>query len=142
MSAVHAKAIVPHIERVAATQVLQRLIHVEQLLLRVVTPASGYTMPSLLEDLQAGRALMWAVWDGEPVAVMVGYVQDRPTGRVLWIQFVAGDNMDSWLPALADDGTRFAQESGCVAIEFAGRRGWEKVLSDYNVAGVIMRREF
>ena len=99
--------------------------HVEGLLSRVVKPESGHTLDSLLTALQLERFNLWVI--GEYQGVAVTKVENRPAQRVLWIQFIAGDHMKGWLDDFVEFMENYAHDSKCAAIEFSGRKGWNKI---------------
>jgi len=110
---------------VPADKILAVWPKVEPLLERVVKPRTGYALHHVLTELQLGNMQLWVVNNFQ--AVIVTAIQQRPLHKVLWTQFLAGDNMDEWLPewiAMQED---YARAMECEAVEFCGRKGWGKV---------------
>ena len=115
---------------------------VEPLLQRVVKPETGYSLDSVLTALQLSAMQLWIVNDFQ--AAIVTSIQERPLHRVLWVQFLAGDSMDEWLSDWIAVQEEYAKHNGCAAIEFQGRRGWNKVHEkhrDYKPMLTIFRKE-
>ena len=110
---------------VPADKILLVWPKVEPLLKRVVKPNTGYALPHVLTELQLGRMQLWVIGDFQ--AVVVTMIQDRPLHKVLWTQFIAGENMDEWLSDWVAVQEDYARSMGCVAVEFCGRKGWGKV---------------
>lgn len=97
----------------------------EPLLAKVVKPETGYSLDTLLTELQMMKHQLWVIGDFEAVAVTT--IQERPLHRVLWVQFIAGSGMDHWLGDWITVQEEFAKAEDCIAVEFSGRRGWNKV---------------
>jgi len=117
---------------------------VEPILARVVKPQTGYDLESVLTGLQLGMMQLWVI--GDFLAVVVTTIQTRPLHNVLFMQFVAGTDMDSWLDDWITLVDEFARQQGCAAIEFGGRKGWNRRLArshpEYKPILTIFRREF
>jgi hypothetical protein len=114
---------------------------VEPILKRVVKPRTGYTTDHVLVELQLRKWQLWVI--GNFDAVVTTCIQVRPLHKVLWVPFIAGNNMDSWLDDWLKVQDAFAKENECIAIEFAGRKGWQRELRnrDYKPMWVILRKE-
>lgn len=116
---------------------------VEPLFKRVVKPETGWSLRSLLTALQMGQFQLWVIGDFQ--AVVVTQVQDRPEQRVLWVQFIVGDDMQEWLDDWITVQEAFAREHDCAAVEFSGRKGWHKISEKqheaYKPVLTIFRRE-
>ena len=97
----------------------------EKLLAKVVKPETGYSLDTLLTELQMHLHQLWIIGDFDAVAVTT--IQQRPLHKVLWVQFIAGRNMDVWLEDWIFAQEKFARDMECAAIEFSGRKGWNKV---------------
>jgi len=115
---------------------------VEPLLERVVNPQTGWDMKHVLTALQTGEMQLWVIGDFK--GVVVTQILTRPIHKVLWIQFISGKHMDEWLDDWITVQEDFARHNDCAAIEFAGRRGWNKISeahSDYKPILTTIRRE-
>lgn len=99
------------------------------LLRRVVKPHSGYDLDALLFELQMARMQLWVI--GNFQAVAVTQIQVRPLHKVLWCQFIAGDNIEEWLDDWERVQAEFARANDCAAVEFSGRPGWRKFHNKY-----------
>lgn len=114
----------------------------EPILARVVKPQSGYTLETLLTELQFGSMQLWVIGDFQ--GVVVTQIKTPPVGPCLWVQFMAGDHMNEWLDDWKEVMEAFARERGCIAIEFAGRKGWNKIQErhpEYKATWTIFRKE-
>lgn len=115
---------------------------VEGLMQRVIKPETGYTLESVLTDLQLCRFNLWVI--GEYVGAAITQIESRPTQRVLWLQFIAGDHMRDWLDDFIEFIEQYAQDNDCAAIEFSGRKGWNKIGErhpEYKPMWTTFRRE-
>ena len=127
---------------VPSDRIAQVWDRVEPLLRRVVRRETGYTLPSVRVELQLGHAQLWVV--GNFLAVAVTKIVPRPAESVLWVQFIAGTQMNDWLEDWIAVQEAYAREKGCSAVEFNGRRGWAKIREqhrEYKPALTVFRRE-
>lgn len=97
---------------------------VEPLFQRVVKPQTGATMESVVHELMHGYLSLWVIGDFQ--AITCTKILDRPAGRVLWNEWMAGDNMDEWVSDWLKVQEAYARAHECTAIEFAGRIGYLK----------------
>ena len=102
---------------------------IEPILARAVKPVTGQSTDSVLLEVLKGRFQLWVV--GDLRGVVITQVQSRPTQRVVWIQFLAGDAMSEWLSDWIGVLEKYAVSLQCTAIEFNGRKGWHKISADY-----------
>jgi hypothetical protein len=122
---------------------IMRVWHgVEPVLARVIKPDTGYTMQSVLTSLQLTKMQLWII--GNFQGVVVTQIEDRPAQRVLFTLFLAGDSMSEWMDELNVTLEQYARHEGCVAIEFNGRKGWNKIgeaKSEWKPIRTVFRRE-
>ena len=127
---------------VPSAHIMQVWDRVEPLLSRCVRDNSGYSIMDLLTELQFGRMQLWIIGDFQ--GAIVTQIKTPPTGAVLWVQYMAGDHMNEWLDDWIAAQEAFARDQGCVAIEFAGRKGWNRIERqhpEYKATWTIFRRE-
>jgi len=105
-------------------QVLERIV---PLLETVVKPDTGYTVDAVIYDLIMGETLLWIIGDFQ--ALTITRIVDKPAERVLWNEWLAGKDMESWVSEWLDVQEQYAKNAGCTAIEFNGRRGYMKKYS-------------
>lgn len=116
---------------------------VEPLLQRVVTPDTGQTMQSVLTSLLMAKMQLWVI--GNFQGVVVTEIQDRPSERILFTLYLAGENMKEWLDDWCDLQDEYARHNGCAAVEFNGRKGWNKIgesRPEWKSIRTVFRREF
>jgi len=115
----------------------------EPVLRRAVQPSTGYTTDAVLDELKTGHMQLWVVNDFQ--GVVVTQIKVLPLHRVLWVMFLAGDDMDSWLADWITVQEAYARHNNCAAVEFSGRHGWIKVAAKkhpaYKPTWTIFRRE-
>jgi hypothetical protein len=114
----------------------------EPLLARVVKPDTGYTLQSVLNSLQLAKMQLWVVNDFQ--GVIVTQIEDRPAQRILYTLFLAGDNMSEWIDEWCEIQDEYARHNGCAAVEFNGRKGWNKIgesKPEWKAIRTVFRRE-
>jgi len=80
---------------------------------------------ALLDD---GRAQLWLAWDGSKAhGCCITELIESVRGKACNIVVVAGLDFKSWR-ALTTDIAEWARGEGCVRMEAAGRRGWERLV--------------
>lgn len=122
---------------VQPTEVMSVWDKVEPLLRRVVKPESGYNLDQVLMKLQLAHWQLWVIGDFQAVAITE--IQLRPLHKVLWCEFVVGDDVDDWLDDWEKVMSEYAKGMGCAAVEWSGRRGWAKFQQKYrNVYKAVM----
>jgi len=94
-----------------------------------------YKLKDVRERIESGDAQFWP---GQRCAAVSRVIQ-HPRGRVLRIWLAGGDLGElSRMLGFADE---YARDNDCVAVEVEGRKGWERVLSDYRPTSVVLRKE-
>ena len=95
----------------------------------------SYTLEDVWHEIKAGRAAFWPF----PNSAVVTQVCEFPQRRVLRI-WLAGGRLDELERAFGfmDE---LADELGCQAIEIDGRKGWGKVLKDFEAKRVVYTKE-
>ena len=73
---------------------------------------------------------LWAIHDGSIHAVMTTEIINYKQMRSVRIITVTGKDSEQWLDLLIETIDAWGAENGATAIEFVGRKGWEKVLSN------------
>lgn len=90
---------------------------------------SDFTPAYMRKRLDAGKALLWIVWDGKQVlAVATTEIQlVEHQRRALIITACAGRNIHAWKRYLHEL-ERYARREHCVLVRSYGRRGWSRFL--------------
>lgn len=111
---------------------------IERLLKRVENP--DWTLAHVKADLRSAKAQAWVLGDGAPAGVVITRIENFHDVRfgLLWI--AAGDGLEHARVMLGPI-ERWFKEIGCVRCDIAGRRGWERVLKDYQVKAIVLSKE-
>lgn len=128
---------------VPSTDVMKVWPAVEPMLQRVVTRETGHTLQSVLTALQMARMQLWII--GNYQGAVVTEIQDRPAERVLFTLYLVGEDMKAWIDEWCDLQDQYAQHNGCAAVEFNGRKGWNKIgesRPEWKSIRTVFRREF
>lgn len=115
---------------------------VEPLLKRVVRPMTGFGILDVLNQLQLGNWQLWIIGDFQ--GAVVTNIDVRPLERILWVRFMAGDHMNDWLDDWIRVQEEYARLNGCAAVEFSGRKGWNRISEshrEYKPVLTTFRRE-
>lgn len=93
------------------------------------------TVIDIFSDIMDGKMLLWVVFKTDPetndtefLAFSCTSIRDYPKKRVLFIDYIGGDNMDLWLGNLNETLSTFGASQECEGLEAIGRRGWERAI--------------
>ena len=105
---------------------------------------AGGQLFEIEQDLYRGHALLWLAIDGERKkeirASLITQLVKTDAGLKCKILALSGQRRGDWLnhfPAIE----QFARDEGCTSIEFSGRKGWARILPDYEQIAIVMRKE-
>jgi hypothetical protein len=90
--------------------------------------------------ISADMQLWVALEDNDILASMVTQVIPYPTKQVLRIIAIGGEAMGKWFHFLADI-EEFALALNCTSLEAWGRKGWKKILTDWDDSYVVYTKE-
>jgi len=111
------------------------------ILQRALDHMGRYTLESIYEAIIEHGMQLWLITNEQEIkAVVVTSVVDYPLKKVLDITFVAGDGAKEWIEFIAAFES-IAKEKGCSEIDCSGRKGWGKLLPDYEEMFVGFRRK-
>lgn len=85
---------------------------------------------------------LWVAHDGQKAqAVAVTEIVSYPTGLLACgCVLMAGENAKEWLPAMKQELEAYAAARGCALSEMGGRKGWQRLLPDYQWTGVLLEK--
>ena len=117
---------------------------VEPMLKRAITPDTGFTAYHVLMELQSRQTQLWVIGDFD--AVFTTKILSRPMDQVLWVQFMAGENLDQWYADMIELLESYAKAHYCAGIEWTGRMGWQRFFKThkehgFNGAMVTIRKD-
>lgn len=100
------------------------------------------TVDSVIRALRDRSMQLWLIKDNEKIkAICITEILITPQCRVLGIVALAGVGHKQWKDLLEQILTIYAQEKGCRYIEIQGRKGWNKVLSNFKQVAIVLRKE-
>jgi len=101
------------------------------ILARAVETSGGrYTIEAVYKGLKEQHIALWLVLDDDarPVAALTTRVTQFPTMRSLAMDWLAGEDMKSWLPVVQETLENYAKRNGCSQMQAFGRQAWGRVL--------------
>lgn len=101
----------------------------EPLISRALKYSPDYTLDEIHQSLLSQHRQCFVTWP-ELDTICVTAIETRPAAKVLVIWWKAGKLHEDWREMLeATEG--WGRWMGCSMIEFRGRKGWERLLPDY-----------
>jgi len=92
-------------------------------------------------DVLAGRALLWLAHENHHViAAAVTQIDDDHVGKRCNLVACGGHDFDRFRH-LIEGIEKYARIEGCKAVEITGRKGWSRVVRDYAIKHVTLRKE-
>jgi len=121
--------------------VLHEWPRVESLVRRGLEQGEGtYLETDVAHYCMTGQWQLWVMGDeGEIKAVGITEIVNFPRQRKCLLRYLAGD-LKAVLPHW-DTFESWAREQGCHVFEIYGRKGWERILSDWTKQYVILTRK-
>jgi hypothetical protein len=91
-------------------------------------------------DVLHGDGLLWVAWDGQAIkAAATTSLIKTDRDKVCILTACGGSAMRDWLP-LRTKIEAYARAEGCSRVRIYGRKGWARVLKDYQVEHIILER--
>jgi len=108
---------------------------------KAVKRNKGFTMDDILEALLKRMMQMWISVTDENVveAVAITQMQAYPQKKTCLLLFLGGQDIDHWKPFMKEL-EKWAISSGCTDLEFIGRKGWAKIMTDYKPVETVYRK--
>ena len=75
------------------------------------------------------------------LAAAAACIRETNRGPVAVIRAVAGRDGRKWIRSTLREFEQHAKAAGAVKIELEGRRGWRRVLPDYQEARVVLTKD-
>jgi hypothetical protein len=97
------------------------------------------TTEDVRQNIEDGTYHVWTVLSGRMEAVVLCEIQDYPRKRACIIRGCAGKRAPEWI-GLLEHVEVWAKENQCSIIELCGRRGWQKLMPDFQSTGVFMEK--
>jgi len=108
---------------------------------KAVKRNKGFTMADIKEQLLRRMMQMWlSVTDKNEIeAVAITQMQLYPQKKTCFLLFLGGQDREHWKPFM-DDLETWAIDSGCTDMEFIGRKGWAKIMTDFDPVETVYRK--
>jgi hypothetical protein len=84
----------------------------------------------LKEDIEQGKAQLWAAHDGSIKAILVTEIASYHNLRAVRVLYIVGQEMDSWFDMACETIGNWAKSQGCSVMEATGRMGWSRYLDN------------
>lgn len=96
----------------------------------------------VLKFLASGQWRLWvAIENGTVVAAMTVEFFYYPRDKVCRVVTMGGERMKDWLTSSTiDKFEQWAKDEGCTHIDVYGRRGWKKVLPNFEEKAILLRK--
>jgi len=91
-------------------------------------------------DLDAGRSLLWVVWDGSGLlAAATTKIVNYPTKKACVVTSCGGRELPRWI-AFINDLMNYAKSEGCAVMRISGREGWKAMLPDFRQPFIVLEK--
>ena len=115
---------------------------VEPILARVIPHSEGeLETDDILDLVTEGSMQLWIVAENkEIIAALVTQIITYPQKRILRLVSLAGEDFDKFKHFL-DIVESFAIQKDCTALELWGRKGWKKLLPEWNSEYIVYTKD-
>lgn len=100
---------------------------------------SHFTEAYYYNQVKHGTMQMWVFHDPDVIAGGILSVNEYPAGKVLFIELMAGEQLDRWLEIVEPLLKEYAAQIGASTIEALCRPGLVKKLTRWRSAATLMR---
>lgn len=90
-------------------------------------------------DLKSGAALLWVAIDGGILAAATTSICQVNGSRICELTACGGKERGRWLDLL-EQIELYAKAEGCTSMRIYGRKGWQRVLKNYDQTNIILER--
>lgn len=98
------------------------------------------TFDAVEDDVINGRALLWLVWNDPDIdGCAVTQLGRTEKSKVCTIVACGGEDARHWV-SLIRKIEEYAKAEGCDAVRILGRKGWLRLLPDYNAPKVVLEK--
>ena len=99
------------------------------------------SIEDFFESIMNEEMHLWiSIEDKELIACMISQIATYPQKKVLRIIFVGGEGMEKWIGFMSHV-ENFALINGCTSLEVWGRKGWLKILKDWECKYHILTKD-
>lgn len=115
--------------------------HARNLIKEAVRRAPLIDFVTVESNVLAGRLVLWLAFVGLTVAAAAITELVEQNGRkVCLLVACGGQGRERWLSSLAEI-EAYAKVEGCSQMRIGGRKGWERVLKDYEARYVTLEKD-
>jgi hypothetical protein len=114
--------------------------HVAELIRTAVKRTNLSHTADIEYDTLHGDGLLWIAWDETIKAAATTSLIRTDRDKVCILTACAGEDMQLWLPLLGKI-EAYAKAEGCACVRIYGRKGWARVLKDYQVEQIVLERQ-
>jgi hypothetical protein len=100
---------------------------------------SNFTESYYYNQVNSGIMQMWVFHDPDVIAAGILSVNEYPAGKVLFIELLAGEQLDRWLDLVEPLLKEYAVQIGASTIEALCRPGLVKKLTRWRSVATLMR---
>jgi hypothetical protein len=91
------------------------------------------------KSILSGMSLLWLAWDGK-IKAAAATTLEKANGKLSCVIVACGGHeMPEWL-TLIEPIEQYAKNEGCQSMRVIGRKGWCRVLEDYQMKYVILEK--
>jgi hypothetical protein len=113
--------------------------HVAPLLQAAILRTDLTHFDEIESDVLAGRSLLWLAWSGQIEAPATTVLTRANAGKVCVLTACGGNAMSRWLPLL-ERIEAYAKAEGCDRLRIFGRKGWHRMLTQYEITNIVLER--
>lgn len=121
---------------VPRSQIAAAWLEIERCISRV--EHRDWTVEDVRKELEAGRAQAWGLRDESVLGFWITRIENTYSHKFGLVWIVAGDGLHEGLPFYRKYIEPWFWEQGCEWIELNGRKGWKRVLEDYEERAVVL----
>jgi|SaaInlStandDraft_5_1057022.scaffolds.fasta_scaffold113375_2 hypothetical protein len=97
----------------------------------------------VLKFLQDGTYVLWVAIDSDTKEIITAMTVEfvlYPRDKVCRVVTIGGSKMSEWIQHITTL-EEWAKSLGCSYMDMYGRRGWLKILTDYNEDCILLRKK-
>lgn len=113
---------------------------VRPLVARVCKRFPDYQPQDILEMLRNREAQLWVVVNGGIEGMFITKIENTPQRRFCLIFVCAGEGISGWIDYIKTV-EEWAKQMNCDSLRIVGRKGWKKLLPDFNELHVTLERD-
>jgi hypothetical protein len=101
-----------------------------------------YSLEEVAAEIMERRWQLWTVMDDDGImAVAVTKIDKFGNGTVGTIMFLSGEEWGKWAHLLNDVLMPWFKEKGCQSVRLFGRKGFQRLLPDWETVAYVMTRD-